>query len=55
MVFSTILLWSDFRMRIISGLEREISYKRAHSFLQVYVFNHSKFVKEANKWKGVIF
>lgn len=42
-------------MRIISSFERVVSYKRAHSFLDVWVFNHSEFVMEVYKWKGVNF
>ena len=42
-------------MRIITSLKRQISYKQAHSYLQVYVFNHGEFVMEVYKCKGVIF
>jgi hypothetical protein len=54
-VFSAILLLSDFRMRIIVSLERVVSYNSLHSFLHVQVFNYSEFVMEVYKWKGVNF
>lgn len=36
-------------MCIIISLKREISYKQAHGYLQVYVFNHGEFVMEVCK------
>jgi len=48
-VFPAFLLWPAFRGRIIVRLEMVVSYKWAHSFLDVSVFNNNESVMEVYK------